>query len=218
MIEAEILGRVLPHFIYKFTDKTGNEIKGLSLNGVRETVRRLNRNQGSGHKIRISPERPIINRDVEQNNQKGIEVMVYAEDLQSGGGAWGSKFEPYVKVGKGGRTYENKFALETGLSKAQRNAQRALIPEKIVTEMIDKLAKGKDAVKQIEAPKKSEVVVETEATNGQKLYALTLKRIQAISNDKVKLNQALKNIGKLSLDKEKKDLIKSQIEQCLEAL
>ena len=218
IIEKEILGQVLPTFIYQFPDKTtGKMIKGLSLNGVRETVRRINRSSKSGSKIRISPEHPVINRDVEQNGQKGVEVMVYAEDLQTGSGQWGMKFEPYMKVGRNG-AYPNKFALEVALSKAQRNAMRALIPEKLAVETIAKLIGEPDAVKTIEAPKAEQVAVVPQATSNGKLYAASLKRVQQIAADRPALVKALANIRKLRISDDQKANLKGQIEQCLISL
>lgn len=214
-IEAEIMGQVLPHFIYKFKDGKGNEVKGLSLQGVRETTRRINRMKNSGQRIRISPEPPIISRDVEYNGKKGIEILVYAEDIESGGGSWGNAFEPYVKVGKGGKTYPSQFPERVALSKAQRNALRALIPETTAVAMIDQLSKDQNKVKEIEAPAQQTDVIEPQKTSEQQLYASSLKRIQQIKDDKESLEKAKAKVDELPINKENKERLKNEIQSHL---
>jgi len=153
LIQSELVGNVLPQYVYRFVDKSGKEQKGLSVFGVRESVRLINRNNKSGSKIRINPQYTKVERDVEQNGQKGIEVWIFAEDLINATSAWGSKFEPYKKKGKNG-FYNNTFVLEVALSKAERNAMRKLMPEKIVIAMIDKLISehGKSVIADISLP------------------------------------------------------------------
>lgn len=216
MIQGEILGAALQHYIYEF-ENGGKSVKGLSLSGTRETVRRINKSPSSGSKIRISPEPPIINRDVEYNGRKGIEILVYAEDLLSGGGNWGNAFEPYKKVGKGGRTYDNTFAERVALSKAQRNAIRGLIPEKLVTEMIHRLAsenKGAN-VRRIEAPQETTQVVQPIKTNEQTLFSQAMKQINDLRGKKDKLEGALKKVDTLPLSDENKEKIKDEIHGAL---
>lgn len=223
LIEQEVTGQVGKTMIYEFCpnrcDKfktTGKcehkTIKGLSKNGVDEVVRRINRQANSGSKIRISPERPMVTHNVEKNGERGVEVMVYAEDLISGSGNWGAKFEPYVQYGK-----PNTFAFEKALSKAQRNAKRTLIPEQLAIEVISKLIKETpDAVKQIEAPKTTEATIEPQTTANQNMYAMSLKRIEQIASDKVKLKKALESIPKLkSLTEDQRISLTLRIEECL---
>jgi len=155
IIEQELVGAVIPQYIYKFVNQ-GKEVVGLSVLGVRDVVRRLNRNPSSGYKIRLNPEHRIIERDIEYDGEKGVEVSVYAEDLLLGNGAWGMKFEPYYKdkKDKTGK-YFNKFALEIALSKAERNAMRKLMPEPVAIAMISKMLKEDktgNTVKILQAP------------------------------------------------------------------
>lgn len=151
MIEAEMMGDILPHFIYQFTNE-GKTVSGLSVKGVGEVVRRLNRDPKSGYKIHIKPEFLKVERDVVYGGEKGVEVSVFAEDLLTGNSGWGIKFEPYFKIGKRGK-YANTFAVEKALSKAERNAKRKLIPETVAVKMIEKMLKGGEVAVQIEAPK-----------------------------------------------------------------
>jgi len=140
MIEAELMGEVLPHYIYEF-DQKGKKITGLTVKGVNEVVRRLNRNKKSGYKITFPPEHMKVERDVSYDGVLGIEVRVFAVNLIDGTSAWGIKFEPYKKSGRNG-SYENTFAIEKALSKAERNAKRKLIPETVATKMIEKMIKA----------------------------------------------------------------------------
>jgi hypothetical protein len=152
LIESEMMGEVLSHFIYQFPQE-GKTVSGLSVKGVSEVVRRLNRNPKSGYKIHIKPEFLKIERDVEYNGEKGVEVSVFAEDLITGNSAWGLKFEAYSKAKRGGGSYANTFAVEKALSKAERNAKRKLIPETLAVKMIQKLInEDKNNVIKIEAP------------------------------------------------------------------
>ena len=157
LIERELMGDVLPTFIYQYCAnkpackaedvKSGKceheKVAGLSTKGVNEVVRRLNRNPKSGSKIRINPMH-LLKEEVEREGEKGIEVSVFGEDLISMGSAWGVKFEPYFKVGRDNKRYANTFAVEKALSKAERNAKRKLISEGIAVKMIQVLiAEGK---------------------------------------------------------------------------
>lgn len=163
IIEAEMMGNVLPYFIYSFP-QDGKDVVGLTVKGTNETVRRLNRDPKSGTKIHMNPAY-MIKEEVERDGAKGIEVTVFAEDLISGNSAWGVKFEPYKKTKKDWKTgkevtYTNTFATEKALSKAERNAKRKLIPEVLATKMIEKLMKeNPDSVKKIEPPKVVEMTV-----------------------------------------------------------
>lgn len=139
IIEAELLGNTLPHFVYSFM-QNGQDVTGLTVKGVNEVVRRLARNPKSGSKIRINPQYIKV-EEVERGGQKGVQVSVYAEDLASGTSEYGIKFEPYEIVDRYGKTKENKFATEKALSKATRNAKRKLIPEVACVKMIKQLMK-----------------------------------------------------------------------------
>jgi len=121
---AELKGEYLEQYVYSFKDK-GVEVKGLSLMGVRETAREMNKRGFA--KIAVSEREPIV---IETDNY--IEVRIYAKDDLNGGGYWGIKRQQkFFSTGS-----ENRFAIEQALSKAQRNAIRGLISEPFVKEMI----------------------------------------------------------------------------------
>ena len=159
LIEKELMGDVLPTFVYQF-ENDGKTVTGLTVRGVNEVVRRLGRNPKSGSKIRINPSH-LLKEEVKREGEDGIEVSVFAEDLVTGNSAWGVKFEPYFKVGRGNKRYANKFAVEKALSKAERNAKRKLISEGAATAIIQHLIKegGGSHVKRLEAPRYIETVV-----------------------------------------------------------
>ena len=145
LILAELQGAALEVFVYSFEDKNKRIVTGLSLPGVRETVRVMNARGAA--RIKISDRPPQISE-----SDTHYEVLVYAVDEQNGGGSWGIKRQ--AKRFPGGMI--NEFALEQALSKAQRNALRALIPETWVNVMIqDFLRSGKG--KKLEEEKKAEV-------------------------------------------------------------
>ncbi len=125
MVLDEIKGRAIDALVYEI--KQGNEtVTGLSLAGVRETARVMNK-QGQG-RIHVSDKEPTI---IETEDY--FEVRVYGVDEQNGGGNWGIKRQD--KKYRNGNL--NQFAYEQALAKAQRNALRGLIPEWFVKQMID---------------------------------------------------------------------------------
>ena len=177
MIEHQLAtGELLPHFIYQFcmgkkpackpealraNTCTHKRQTGLSIYGVNEIVRRLNRSKNSGYKIRLSPDHLKIERNVEQDGQLGVSVSVYAENMLDTSSSWGSKFEAYEKIGKNGK-YKNTFPVEKALSKAERNAKRKLIPEKAAIVLIKKLMTDvPEGVAYLNAPADQSVSVES---------------------------------------------------------
>jgi len=135
-IEQELLGQAMEHYVYGFM-QDGKPVTGLSVAGVNEVARQLNRNPRSGCKIRIIPDSLKIERDVDYDGQKGVEARVVAENMVTGETGIGVKFEAYKKTGHKGQ-YANTFAVEKAVSKAERNAKRKLMPEKVAVEMIKK--------------------------------------------------------------------------------
>lgn len=229
LIQQEIAGRASRTMIYELCaercaefEKEGkckhDKQRGLSKTGVDEAVRMLNRNPASGSKIRISPTPPIINRDVVQNDQRGVEVMVYAEDLVNGNGTWASKFEAYAKIGRRGQPEANPFALETAMSKAQRNAKQALIPQDLLGMIMDELAKKPGAVAPLKTPNKVSAAVEPKATETSKMYAATMERIEQIKGDKKALKKALTKISHMAMLLPEKKEARAKIKALIAAL
>lgn len=214
-VVKEMTGSVSKTMVYEI-----NGEYALSLQGVREGVRRLNRNPKSGYKIRLAPEpMPKINRDVEQEGQKGLEVWVYAEDMLSGGGAWGAKFEPYVKLDlEASDAIPNRFALESALSKAGRNAMFALLPEDVVAKMIADFSKEHGAVEKVKAPKVEKKAIVPQSTDEQVFYHSTVRRIEEVAKSKEKLNDALEHVDEMPLNDDQKRKIRTIIGNHLKKL
>jgi len=145
-IEAELMGKAMDSFVYSFPQE-GKTVTGLTVSGVNEMSRLLTKKKDSGIKIRIVPDSIRIERDVEMEGIKGVSVTLIAENMLTGETGIGAKFEPYSKTGKKGK-YANTFALEKAVSKAERNAKRKLIPEKVAIEMIKKFVQ-QGAVREI---------------------------------------------------------------------
>lgn len=138
-IEAELMGKAMENYVYSF-NQDGKTVTGMTVAGVNETSRQLTKKKDSGIKIRIIPDSIKIERNVEEDGQKGVSVILLAENMLTGETGIGAKFEPYMKKGKKG-AYANTFALEKAVSKAERNAKRKLIPERMAIEMIKKFVK-----------------------------------------------------------------------------
>lgn len=219
LIGQELLGQATKTLVYEYENEAGETIRGLSYQGVREAVRIINRDRSSGHIIQISDKPPMI-EDRTANGQEGVQVMVYAQDIESGGGSWGIKFEPYQKPihdGKGSTEY-NRFARETALSKAQRNAMFNLLPAHLIDKVIGDLAKDSANVGKIEAPKTETREVKPKATDDEKVYRLTLDRVGKVKDNKKALTQALSNVEKLPVSNKQRSQIKRKIAGYLKKL
>ncbi len=112
--DLKVLERALADYFYSF--KLGNRtITGLSYAGVKAIIRRM------GHIA-------ILEIKVEEKAKSWF-VLVKAHDKLKDLEAYGAAVQPKQFQGGG----ENPFALTVAVSKAQRNAWRHFIDEKIVT-------------------------------------------------------------------------------------
>ncbi len=134
LVIAELKGNFLQEYVYSYIDK-GKQVTGLSLVGVRETVREMNKRGLT--RIAITDKPPI-----KYETDDYIEIWTYAKDELNGGGNWGIKRQSKFIYRKDSSTSNNVFAMEQALSKSQRNAQRGLIPEHAVKEMIAEYIKS----------------------------------------------------------------------------
>jgi len=125
-ILAELQGKYLDEFVYSF--KVGNrKVVGLSWAGVKEIAYRMGG-------IRVE--------DV-QIQDKGDFWMVTAKavDAQRNASRFGVSTQAKVLKTRQG-PQEDQFALQKAVSKAQRNAIRALIPEGFIKLNIDRFLSG----------------------------------------------------------------------------
>lgn len=220
LIGQELLGQTTKTLVYEFENENKKIVRGLSYQGVREAVRVINRDRASGHIIQVSDKPPIIERNLTMNGQDGVEIQVYALDIEGGGGSWGIKFEPYNKStgdGKGSTEY-NRFAIETALSKAQRNAMFNLLPAALIEDVIKKFAKDAENVIQIKAPKTDTRVEKPKATVNDKLYKATLEQIGKVKSNKKKLEQALAKVDKMPLTAKQRGVVRRKIKGYLKKL
>ena len=119
-------GRYLDEFIYSFTDKAGKEVVGLSWLGVQEASREY-----GGIRVPIDK--------VQRKETDGeIEFLVEAIDERTGSSRLGLKCQPKKKRLKTGFLLDDPFYKETCLSKAQRNAIRALLPQTLIKEWVER--------------------------------------------------------------------------------
>lgn len=213
LIGQELLGQGTKTLVYEYANEDGEIVRGLSVVGVREAVRVINRDPQSGHKIQVSDKPPIIERDITMYGQEGVEVQVYAVDIEAGGGSWGIKFEAWQRAtgdNKGSTSY-NRFALEMALSKAQRNAMFSLLPAHLVENLIAEFAKSKDAVMQIKAPATETRAIKPTETSDDKFYASTVDRLGKVKENKEALVKALENVDKMPISTKQRAQIRRKI-------
>lgn len=151
IIADELVGKMVDKCVYEFPAKGGGEpIRGLTIVGIRESMRLINRNPKSGMKLMLDHSRMFVTEET-FNGEKGIMVKCYAVDHVSGAGNWGIKFETFNKHGKNG-AYADTFVVEKATSKAIRNAIAGLIPVEVKVRMVDQFAK-KGSIAQLPSPK-----------------------------------------------------------------
>nr|MDO8098677.1 hypothetical protein [Candidatus Njordarchaeota archaeon] len=121
-IVKELQGEIVKDFFYSFKNREGREVTGLSWVGVKECGRRM------GH-IRMSDLQIVEKEDEYQCTVKATDTL---NNLEVYGVSTANKWlKPGVK---------NTFALQICVSKAQRNAIRALLPEKLIAAMLKRWA------------------------------------------------------------------------------
>ncbi|MBA7602749.1 hypothetical protein ES703_09845 [subsurface metagenome] len=113
--DLKVLERALADYFYSF-ELRGRKVIGLSYAGVKAIIRRMGR---------------IVILEIKvEEKQKSWFVLVKARDKLKDLEAYGAAIQPKQFQGGG----ENPFALTVAVSKAQRNAWRHFIDEKVVTE------------------------------------------------------------------------------------
>lgn len=214
-IEDEVLGKATKTMVYEYMNEDGDVVHGLAYQGVREAVRVINRMKGSGHRIQVSDKPPVFS-DRTQQGVEGIEVQIYAQDIESGGGYWGLKFEPWQKVVTdnihgGSRTEYNKFAKEIALSKAERNSLFKLLPLEIIDKMIAKFASDEKKIAKIEAPKTETIKIEPKKSDDNKMYRASLARVAELKENKKALKDALKKVDNMPINSKQRGQIRRKI-------
>jgi len=120
-ILQEIKGNVLEEFVYSFPQ--GNRtITGLSYSGIKQVALKMGN---------IHCEEPIL-----QENGSCWIGKVKAIDVQRNLEMWGVSTQAKFMELRDGRKIRDEFCIQKCVSKAERNALRKLMPEKILIEMI----------------------------------------------------------------------------------
>lgn len=141
MIIAEMQGAILSEYVYSF-EVDGKKITGLSKPGVQAVVAELAKR---GEAIRV------LDYTVSEDT-KNVSVIVKAGRFAIGKTGQEvlldvtvqSKRQPKLITLRSGAKVEDPFYFEKAIAKGVRNAQRALIPETIATELIARyLEQGK---------------------------------------------------------------------------
>jgi len=134
-IIAELQGRYLEEFVYEFT-QDGKPVTGLSWLGVQEASRSI-----GGIDIEIV-ERKEGEEKAGDLEWKWIEFVVKANDINTGSSRLGVKRQYNKGRRRDGKIYDIPFYTEIALSKAQRNAIRALLPQTLIKAWIQMHRKG----------------------------------------------------------------------------
>lgn len=133
-IVEEMRGRVLMEYFYSF-EAGGREVVGLSYAGVKQLAREMARRR-----------EPIDIEDLEVNeDEESVQIIAKAVNKKTGEHRFGaSPKQPKVMTLKDGSRREDPYAYQKALSKAQRNALRAFIPEEIIIEMFKEWRKQRE--------------------------------------------------------------------------
>jgi hypothetical protein len=121
-IEKEIMGETMLDYFYQFSLR-GKTVTGISIAGLREIARKMGNIKVSEPKIEDKKDRWICKTEV--------------KDLLRNVTAWGiSQQLKKMKLREG--ESEDEFALQKCYSKSLRNALRSLIPERLISHMLQK--------------------------------------------------------------------------------
>jgi len=127
-ILAELKGHYLEEFVYSF-EQGGRRIVGLSWAGVKECAYRLGGID-------------VVACEVLDVGD-AWRVLAKAVNRADGGSRWGACQQPKTIKYRSGGEAPDEFALQKAVSKAQRNAIRALLPEVFIKTMIDRFLEEK---------------------------------------------------------------------------
>jgi hypothetical protein len=160
MIIEEFQRRSLRVMLFDFP-KGGRRLVDLSYAGVNEAIRLMN----ATAKCRIAIDKDVLHvEEVTEDAGHGPErfyvITAYASDAVTGYGQFGTSSEPVMMRLRNGRTQWDIFARSKALSKAQRNALKTCIPERLRQTLIAQYLGNDAAVRQIQAGAGAEQVAE----------------------------------------------------------
>ena len=120
-ILAEMKGNVIQEFVYSF-NTNGKEITGLSYAGVKQIALEMGG---------IHCSEPIL-----QEHDGSWICKVKAVDVHRNLEMWGVSIQSKLFRTRYGKEIPDDFAVQKAVSKAERNALRKLMPERLIIEMI----------------------------------------------------------------------------------
>ena len=123
-IIAELEGRFIDEYVYEYTDKRNNVIRGLSITGVNEAAKDYGGIQCSLEKMKII------------DNADDIHIIIEAVDTKTNSSVLGASIQTKkMKTSYG--MLKDPFYLQKCLSKAQRNAKKQLLSHELIKKWID---------------------------------------------------------------------------------
>lgn len=123
-ILAEMRGELIEEYVYRFT-QDGHEVTGLTWKGTKEAARQM-----GGVQVDLL-QGPLYTEET-------VAFIVKATDVKTASSRLGMKVQPLAeKLLRDNTTRPDRFASEKALSKAQRNAIRALLPEDLMARLIE---------------------------------------------------------------------------------
>lgn len=149
LVAAEIAGDAIELMAYEFT-VSGKKVRGLSYEGVNECVRTVNARQIGTIECPPHPA-PQFTQTLDEEGNEVWECMVYAIDRRNGGGCWGIASASRFPKRQDGTRYADPMSKRKALSKAQRNAKKALVPMAIQVELLKVLTGAQ--IKRIQTPR-----------------------------------------------------------------
>ena len=128
-IIVELGGGQVEEFYYSFTDSLGRKQEGMSWAGFREMA---------WHRGNLQLGQPQITEGVDENGRAYWRVMTSVTDLERNLTLWAGTHQPKEYARRDtGELVEDAFAYEKGISKAQRNALKNIIPVSVVRQAIE---------------------------------------------------------------------------------
>jgi len=174
-IIAEMQGEIIKQYVYSYHDR-GRVVEGLSLAGINAVSIHM---AETGHPMRV----------IEQNITEDAEfikavIKVGRYSVKNDGtevgldSAYGAKRQAKFYVsGK-----ENPFAFEQAISKAERNARKKLIPEKVIVELM-KQYKNEGKVKEIKATDADYEVQNNPGTKSDQITPEQIDELKKLARD-----------------------------------
>jgi hypothetical protein len=138
-------GRLLDVSLYDF-ESGGQRMVELSWKGVRECVHAMH--ETGKCRIGIQPE-TLQTSTVVDEGETWYEAAVFAKDEYSGLGFFGFAREPKMMKRRDKPPTLDKFAKTKAINKAQRNALRMFVPEKLAQTLIAQFRKDENRIKKL---------------------------------------------------------------------